>query len=409
MLELTLWSECERWTAEALAVENREADPSQSLALVLAHGQALLLLERHGPKVRDAFLDAANLAKRLGQPLLESRALLGLHRYFGRNEDYAETLIIANRMRDIAVTAGLGEAAILADLALGISQHFLGQQDLACLNMARGLQRAPRTSQMSTWLSVGSATIPTTICLARSLWLHGLPDQAMAKARECREHAEQLRLAGGPGDAATWVIQVYFWTGDWASAEEMTDDLQALDSHDSESQSHGLAPALRGELATRRGDAAFGVPLLRERLERLRAAGRYSLMPTIAYVEGLIALAQLDEAAETLEHAIELSKAHSHLLYMPELLRLKGEIAAERDTRLAEALYEDACDLARRQSARSWELRAMTSLTRLRLRGRHGSETLSSLAAVVGAFTEGIGTRDLIAARQLIEAHPRFA
>ena len=409
LLELTLWGECERRTAAALAIEDCKADPRRNLDLLLAHAQSLLLLERHGPTVRDGFRDAADLARQLGEPLLEARALLGLHRYFGRNEDYAETLVIADRMRGIAVESRIGEAEILADLALGISHHFLGQQDLACSNMARGLQRAPRTSQMSTWLSVGSATIPTTICLARSLWLHGLPDQALAKARECRDQAEQLKLAGGPGDAATWVIQVYFWAGDWASAEEMTDDLQALDPHDSQSQSHGLSLSLRGELATRRGDAAFGVPLLRERLERLRAAGRYSLMPTIAYVEGLMALTQFDEAAEILDQAIELSRDHSHLLYMPELLRLRGEIAVERDPWAAEVLFKSALDLAAQQRAASWELRATISLSRLHLREGGGGEALAPLAEVVGRFTEGMATHDLVVARRMIETRQQFA
>ena len=92
---------------------------------------------------------------------------------------------------------------------------------------------------------------------------------------------------------------------------------------------------------------------------------------------------------------------------MPELLRLKGELLLLRSilatTQPAEYFFRQALDLARGQGALSWELRAATSLARL-LRDRDRiDEARDLLAEVYGRFTEGFGTADLQAAKQLLD------
>ena len=404
LLELTLWTECETWTAAALALQGAVADSHQRLALLMAHGQSLLLFERHEPRVRAVFEEAADLAHALGEGLLENCALLGLHRYFGRNEDYGETLKVAERMRRVAARTPDKEAGILADLSMGISHHFLGRQGKACSEMSRALERMAVSPKTASTPFVGSATIPTLICFARAAWLHGLPDQAMAAAQRCTDLGEALRREGGPGDAAAWVIQVYFWAGQWAPAQSLADLLMARSGDDAESPARSMALALRGELLTRRGDPAAGVPLLRARLDRLRAAGRYSLMPTMAFVEGLMALSQWDEAASVMDDAIRLARAHNHLLYMPEMLRLRGQITAQTDRDAGLALFDGAIDLAGRQSALSWELRAVISRARLQREIGQTEAALASVQDVLGRFTEGFALPDLVEARELIAA-----
>jgi predicted ATPase len=93
--------------------------------------------------------------------------------------------------------------------------------------------------------------------------------------------------------------------------------------------------------------------------------------------------------------------------FSPELIRLKGELTMQRDmpgaAELAEPLLQQALEAAREQGALSWELRAATSLARLlRHRGRP-AETIACLQPVYDRFTEGFGTNDLIAAKQLLD------
>jgi predicted ATPase len=69
----------------------------------------------------------------------------------------------------------------------------------------------------------------------------------------------------------------------------------------------------------------------------------------------------------------------------------------------AETFLRQALDGARAHAALSWELRAATSLARLlRDQGRH-PEAIACLQPVYDRFTEGFGTADLIAAKQLLD------
>ena len=86
----------------------------------------------------------------------------------------------------------------------------------------------------------------------------------------------------------------------------------------------------------------------------------------------------------------------------PELYRLAGEILAREDEAAAAANIERALNIARRQGAKSWELRAAVSLARIwRGQGRI-SEARDLLTSVCEWFTEGFATKDLKEARTLL-------
>ena len=89
-----------------------------------------------------------------------------------------------------------------------------------------------------------------------------------------------------------------------------------------------------------------------------------------------------------------------------ELHRLKGELllarAAEHHEE-AETCFQHALDVARRQQARSWELRAAMSLSRLWQQHGNRDEARALLAPIYGWFTEGFDTADLQEAKALIE------
>src|SRR5260370_9907864 len=91
----------------------------------------------------------------------------------------------------------------------------------------------------------------------------------------------------------------------------------------------------------------------------------------------------------------------------PELLRLRGELllsqGAPAAAETAESLFRQALDEARQQEALSWELRTATSLARLLSNQGHPSDAIACLEPVYRRFTEGFGTADLIAAKQLLD------
>src|SRR5215470_388969 len=91
-----------------------------------------------------------------------------------------------------------------------------------------------------------------------------------------------------------------------------------------------------------------------------------------------------------------------------ELYRLKGELLlAQAVTRPlwgeVEACFHQALDVARRQQAKSWELRAATSLCRLWRQQGKRAEAYELLAPIYGWFTEGFDTVDLQEAKVLLD------
>ena len=88
-----------------------------------------------------------------------------------------------------------------------------------------------------------------------------------------------------------------------------------------------------------------------------------------------------------------------------ELHRLKGEtlLAGAGTVSEAETAIEKGIDVARRQNAKSWELRAAVSLARLRRQQGRPQEAVALLAPVLGWFQEGFDTADLQAARTLLD------
>ena len=88
--------------------------------------------------------------------------------------------------------------------------------------------------------------------------------------------------------------------------------------------------------------------------------------------------------------------------YDSELHRLKGE-SIETDIQTAGSEFETAIGIARAQKAKSWELRATTSLARLLAKQGKRDEARALLAEIYGWFSEGFDTHDLKDAKARLE------
>ena len=114
-------------------------------------------------------------------------------------------------------------------------------------------------------------------------------------------------------------------------------------------------------------------------------------------------LGQLDEARPLIDEAIAALETTKERLWEAEVHRLAGEIARfERDAGKAEDSFRRALVVAKRQQAKSWELRAATSLARLWRDVGRRAEAHDLLAPVYGWFTEGFDTLDLKQAKALL-------
>jgi predicted ATPase len=126
----------------------------------------------------------------------------------------------------------------------------------------------------------------------------------------------------------------------------------------------------------------------------------------VLFAECLDKQGNTDEALTALEAAVGHFERTGDALWEPEVHRLMGDLLLRRNPSApdrAEDSYRRAIERARSQEAKSWELRAATSLARLwRDQGKH-AEARALLAPIYGWFTEGFDTADLKEAKALLD------
>jgi predicted ATPase len=158
----------------------------------------------------------------------------------------------------------------------------------------------------------------------------------------------------------------------------------------------------------KRGDTDTGLRLLRTGIDELRETGfaaRFTAFLSVL-AEGLAGAGQIANPPATVDEALARSERNGDRWCFAWLLRIKGELVllqnAPNAAAVAEDLFRQALDWARRQGALSWELRAATSLARMRRDQGRSKDARKLLTQVYDRFTEGFETADLKAARALL-------
>jgi predicted ATPase len=156
------------------------------------------------------------------------------------------------------------------------------------------------------------------------------------------------------------------------------------------------------------GQSETGMAQLRQGMAAVLATGQTLSRPfcLVLLAEAAGHAGQIAEGLRLLTEALIAFKTSGRGDILTEAYRLQGELLLRQavpDTAQAEACFHQALSLARRQQARSWELRAAMNLSRLWHRqGRH-AEALALLTEVYNWFTEGFDTADLREAKLLLE------
>ena len=153
---------------------------------------------------------------------------------------------------------------------------------------------------------------------------------------------------------------------------------------------------------------AEGIAQIRQGFAAWRATGAGVAWPwwLALLAEACGKVGQLDEGLRALEEALAAVQHNEEHHYEAEVYRLKGELLlqeAPAHEEEAEENFHQALAVARRRQAKSWELRAAMSLSRLWQRQGKRDEARQLLARIYGWFTEGFDTADLQEARALLE------
>jgi adenylate cyclase len=259
----------------------------------------------------------------------------------------------------------------------------------------------------------GSDPGPSALAFAACcLWCLGYPEQALNRSREALDLARRL---GHPFSLA----DVLCYAG--CLFDEMRRDAQALKDHAEElrrlSDERSLAGWLengisfRGEALVMLGQVQEGMAQMREGMAARRSTGaRCHLLGALgSLAEAQAKAGHPEEGLATLDEALAQMEETDERYCEADLHRLKGELLfaqgdqTKASLQEAENCFQQAIEVARRQQAKSWELRATTSLARLWLKQGRIDEARQTLAEIYGWFTEGFDTPDLQEAEVLLE------
>jgi predicted ATPase len=240
-----------------------------------------------------------------------------------------------------------------------------------------------------------------------ALWLLGYPktaltetDRAIAAAREA-DHMPTLLFA------LACTALTHICSRDHAAAAMHVEECIAL-AQEKVPFFKMFAAAHRGCVLAQTGKATDAIQAINAEIAGLRAIGATTWGPCwLAHLAwAYAALGKLDDAWRCIGEAMTAVETTKERWYQAEINRMAGEIALkspERDAARAKGYFERALAISRQQQAKSWELRAATSMARLwRDQGKH-TEARELLAPVYGWFTEGFDTLDLKEAKALLE------
>jgi predicted ATPase len=405
LLDLSLLSECHHWAALALSMLDDAARGTRfEMELQSAYGLSMMITRGNCERSHAALARGLELAETLEDRVSQFHLIGRLHLYYRRAGYFGPMFEIARRAEAVAVELGDPDVIAAAHALLGCSYHLIGNQRPSRTYLESALLRPGALSSLCT-SRFGFRADRGYVVLARTMWLLGLPSQAVRIARQTVDPqgaTEPVNFS----IALIWGTSVFQWTGDLAGAE---DCIERLIAH---SERHSLAPyqavafGLKGELLIRRGDVSAGIDLLRSSLATLHAV-RYELYTTAlnsALSEGLVMTGRLDQALQTIEETIAAVERNGDMFNMPELLRLRGEFLARAgDEHAAEAYFLRSIELAEEQSALSWQLRSSTSLARLQFRQGRRQEARKLLTETYSHFSEGFDTVDLMAAKRTLD------
>jgi predicted ATPase len=241
-----------------------------------------------------------------------------------------------------------------------------------------------------------------------ALWNLGYPEAAVVVSDQALKDAREI------GHAITMIYALWhaaFTQTDckeYAKASALLDEAIALADEKGAVFWKALATVSRGCLFALIGDASKAIQVTTAGIIAYRLTGATVFLPNFfsclawAYAE----LDQFDDAWRCVGEAVTAMETTKERLWEADVHRMAGEIALkspEADAAKAQAYFERALAIARKQQAKSWELRAAMSMARLwRDQGKR-VEARELLAPVYGWFTEGFDTVDLKDAKSLLD------
>jgi class 3 adenylate cyclase/tetratricopeptide (TPR) repeat protein len=385
----------------ALRIPDEKARAASELAVRVPLNAAIMLRRGYAaPELEKSIMRTYELARELGDPrhrasaLISAGAFLLVHGELQRARGLVDELLeLADRQPDLISAANF----YCGDLLLWRGEFGAARECFERAISHHDLKT--RTFQDPLTSSIAA--------LANTLWILGYPDQALGMseraAREARELGHPFTLAMVSSERTGLLTRI----GEHQKALDSANEAIAL------AKEYGF-PIWVAFGGVGRGQALLGLDRceeataeLRNAVNSLRALGTRLCVPgcMLWIAEAQLRLGQAQAALATLEEARHETELANERLYEAEIARCSAEAfgVIEGETERSREWFRKAIEIARRQGAKSWELRATMSLARLFDKQCRCDEARAMLGEIYGWFTEGFDTADLKEARTLLD------
>ena len=393
------------------STERRQSE----LSLQLMRGAALMATQGLGaPEVAYAYARAWDLCQQLGEAAQTFAVVTGLFTFHTGRGDVPKGHEFAEQGLRLAEQGHDPALLLQAHRGLGSSLFYLGQFIKARehLEQAVILYDAPHHQGLAFRYGQDPGVVAAGF-LSWTLWRLGYADQALQRSRAAVALARQLAHAHSVAWALHFTAVLHGLRGEWDSIQACAEELLAVAAEQGLAFWLPLGTFDQGWALVGQGQYTEGIARMRQGIAGLRATGsqlgQSGLLRTLA--EAVAHRRETEEGLRILDEAFAVARHNGEEYDAVELWRAKGELthvqslasqAASGGVQEAEASFLRAIEIARRQSAKSLELRAVIRLSRLWQSQGRREEARQILAEMYSWFAEGFDTEDLQEAKILL-------
>ena len=362
------------------------------------------------PEVEQTYSHAQHLCQHLEDPQRLFSVLRGLWIYSNVRAELQTAHTLGEQLLTLAQQIQDSAMLVVAHRALGATLYHLGAVASAHTHFAQGMALYdPQQSRASTLLYGEDAGVVCHSFAPWTLWYLGYPDQGLVRNQEAVTLAQQVAHPFSLSFALSFAALFHQYRREVQAAQEHAEAAIRLAKEQGFPDWMAFGSLIRAWALAQQGQAQEGIEQIHLGLTTYRATGaelyRPSWLALLAEAQGTIG--EPEVGLVVLTEALTLVDTTGARWYEPELYRLKGELllAQSPDNHTeAETCFQHALSIAQSQSAKSWELRAATSLARLWQQQGKRDEARQLLGDIYGWFTEGFDTADLKDAKAFLDA-----
>ena len=387
------------------------------IKLQVAHINTLFNFKGYAAAETKAAVERARLlieqAEALGEPpedpLLLFSVLYGfwVANYVAFNGDVMREL--AAQFLSLAETQGATVPRMVGHRILGVALMYAGDIVESRPHFDRAIalydpdQHRPLAARFGADVAV---TVLTHRPLA--LWVLGYPEAALADVEHALDDAREIPHAATLMHALFFTAWTHSHCGNHLIAKAQLDELVALAEEKSSLFWKTLGMLTQRCALALTGETTDSAHMIASGIKTFRSTGGTLWAPSwVSYLARAYAdVGQFDDAWRCIAEATKTVQTTKEKWCEAEVLRTAGEIALKSphpDLAKAEAYFERALAVAREQRAKSWELRAATSMARLWRNQGKRQQARDLLAPIYGWFTEGFDTLDLRESKRLLD------